>query len=47
MLIIGQNSTILLIYKGLYSTYGIIFDCLHLLLFNSILPRKKWKNTFW
>ena len=47
MLIIDQNSNILLIYKGLYSAHVIIFDCLHLLLFNSILPRKKWKNTFW
>ena len=46
---IDQNSNILLIYKGLYSTHGIIFDCLHiLLLFNAILPRKKTKKkTFW
>ena len=45
MLIIDQNSNILLIYKGLYSTHGIIFDCLHiLLLFNAILPRKKMKK---
>ena len=42
VLIIDQNSNILLIYKGLYSTHGIIFDCLHiLLLFNAILLRKK------
>ena len=42
MLIIDQNSNILLIYKGLYSTRGIIFDCLHiLLLFNAILRGKK------
>ena len=47
MLIIGQNSNILLICKGLYSTHGIIFDYLHLVLYNSILPRKKWKNRFW
>ena len=46
MLIIDQNSNILLIYKGLYSTHGIIFDCLHIffLLFNAILPRKKIKK---
>ena len=42
MLIIDQNSNILLIYKGLYSTHD-----LHLLLFDSVLPGKKWKNTFW
>ena len=42
MLIIDQSSNILLIYKGLYSTHGIIFDCLHiLLLFNAILRGKK------
>ena len=42
MLIIDQNSSILLIYKGLYSTHGIIFDYLHiLLLFNAIFPVKK------
>ena len=46
MLIIDQNSNILLIYKGLYSTHGIIFDCLHIsLLFNAILPRKKIKKN--
>ena len=46
MLIIDQNSNnILLIYKGLYSTHGIIFDCLHiLLLFNAILRGKKMKK---
>ena len=45
MLIIDQNSNILLIYKGLYNTHGIIFDWLHiLLLFNAILPRKNWKK---
>ena len=45
MLIIDQNSNILLIYKGLYSTHGIIFDCLHiLLLFNAILLRKKMRK---
>ena len=45
MSIIDQNSNILLIYKGLYSTHGIIFDCLHiLLLFNAILRRKKMKK---
>ena len=49
MLIIDQNSNILLIYKGLYSIHGIIFDCLHILfLFNVIFPRKKMKTkTFW
>ena len=42
VLIIDQNSNVLLIYKGLYSKHSIIFDCLHiLLLFNTILPRKK------
>ena len=42
MLIIDQNSNILLIYKGLHGTHGIIFDCLHiLLLFNAILRGKK------
>ena len=42
MLIIDQNSNILLIYKGLHSTHGIIFDYLHiLLLFNAIFPVKK------
>ena len=47
MLIIDQNSNILLIYEGLYSTYGIILECLHiLLLFNAILPHKKWKKKF-
>ena len=45
MLIIDQNSNILLIYKGLYNTHGIIFDWLHiLLLFNAILPRKNRKK---
>ena len=42
MLIIDQNSNILLIYKGLHSTHDIIFDYLHiLLLFNAIFPVKK------
>ena len=36
MLIIDQNSNVLLIYKGLYSTHD-----LHLLLFDSILLGKK------
>ena len=47
MLIIGQNSNILLIYTSLYSTHGIIFDYLHLLLYNSILLLKIRKNTSW
>ena len=47
MLVIGQNSNILLIYKGLYGTHGIILDYLHFLLYNPILSCKKWKNTFW
>ena len=41
MLITGQNSNILLIYKGLYSTHGIILDWLYFLSFNSIWPCKK------
>ena len=46
MLIIDQNSNILLIYKGLYSLHGIIFAGLHiLLLFNAILSCKKMKKN--
>ena len=42
MLIIDQNSNILLIYKGLYSTHGIIFDCLHLLFY---INNQKFKQS--
>ena len=43
MLIIDQNSDIFLTYE---CTHGIIFDCLSLLLCNSILPQKNEKIHF-
>ena len=46
MLVIGQNRNILLIYKGLFSTHGIVLDNLHFWLNNSILSCKKWKKYF-
>ena len=46
MLIIGQNSNILLVYKGLYSTYVIILTT-YICYLIQFCPVKNEKNTFW